>query len=134
MAITVTETQITWAAAASLSVAAAGNGTSDAFTIDQTCFQAQIMCKADNDGTPASGDYASFYLLVSLGDPDGAGAAEYGTTTQDIHLCTLDTNADDPAICTVSLPLPMVGGKIYAVNESAGRAITFSATILEQRG
>jgi len=134
MAITVSEVQVEWSAAAYLSIAAAGNGTSDAFVTNQTCFQATIMCKADNDGEAASGDTVDFYLLATLGDPDGATTSEYGTTTQDIHLCTLDTNTTDPAICTVQIPMPLVGGKIYAVNNSAGRAITVSACILEQRG
>jgi hypothetical protein len=134
MAITVNEVQVTWSTASSVSIAAAGNNTSDVATIDQTCFQATIMLKADNDGTPAAGDTVSFYLLASLGDPDGASTAEYGTTTQDIPLVTLDTNANDPAIATAVLPMPLVTGKVYAVNNSAGRAITVSATILEQRG
>ena len=134
MAITVNEVQILWSTATYLSVGEGANATSDAFVINQTCFQATIECKADNDGTPAGGDTVDFYLLATLGDPDGADASEYGTTTQDLHLAMLDTNAADPAICTVQIPMPLLGGKIYAVNNSAGRAITVSACILEQRG
>jgi len=134
MAITVNEVQVLWSTAAYLSIAATGNGTSDAFVINQTCFQASIECKADNDGTPAAGDTVDFYLLATLGDPDGADASEYGTTTQDMHLAQLNTNLTDPAIATAVLPMPLVGGMIYAVNNSAGRAITVSACILEQRG
>ena len=135
MAITVNEVQVTWSGPAnSESIAASSTGTSLVVTIDQTCFQAQIMLKADDDAAPAAGDTVTFYLLASLGDPDGAGAAEYGTTTQDIPLGTLDTNTTDPAIMTVSIPMPMVTCKVYAVNNSATDAITVSATILEQRG
>jgi len=134
MAITVTETQVEWAAADSKVVAFADSELSDAFVINQTCFQAMIQLKADNDGAPAAGDSVDFYLQATLGDPDGAGASEYGTEEQDIPLGSLDTNADDPAIASVQLPVPLVGGKIFAVNKSAGRAITVSATILEQRG
>lgn len=136
MAITVNEVQVDWGTgpADSTSVASSGNKTSNAFVINQTCFQATLEAKADNDGTAAAGDTVDFYLLATLGDPDAAGASEYGTTTQDLHLCTLDTNSDDPAICTVQIPMPLVGGMIYAVNNSAGRAITVSACILEQRG
>jgi len=134
MAITVNEVQVLWSTADYLSIAAAGNGTSDAFVINQTCFQATIECKADNDGTPAAGDTVDFYLLATLGDPDGAGDAEYGTTVQGRHLATLNTNTTDPAICTVQILMPLVGGKIYAVNNSAARAITVSAIVLEQRG
>jgi len=134
MAITVSEVQVTWAAANSVSIAAGGNDTSDAFVVDETCFQGTIQLKADNDGEPAAGDIVTFNLLATLGDPDGAGANEYGTTLQDTQLAALDTLRDDPAICTVQIPLPLVGGKIYAANGSAGRAITVSACLLEQRG
>jgi hypothetical protein len=134
MAITVNEVQVTWSASSSVSVSAGGNQTSDVATIDQTCFQATIMLKADNGGTPAAGDTVSFYLLASLGDPDGASTAEYGTTVQDIPLGTLDTNADDPAIMTVTIPMPLVTCKVYAVSGASSNSITVSATILEQRG
>ena len=137
MAITVTEVQGTWGPSGSLSaesIASGSQATGEIMTIDQTCFQAQVMLKADNDGTPASGDTTDFYLLQSLGDPDGAGAAEYGTTTQDLHLGTLDTNSGDPTILTVSIPMPLVTAKVHVVNNSSGRAITVSATVLEQRG
>ncbi len=134
MTITVVEVQVEWAAADDKSVAANSQELSDAFVINETCFQATIMLKADDDAAPAAGDTVDFYLNATLGDPDGAGASEYGTTTQDIFLATLDTNADDPAIVTVQLPMPLVGGKIYADNNSATDAITVSAIILEQRG
>jgi hypothetical protein len=136
MAITVTEVQVEWDGDASTddSISAAGNSTSDAFVINQACFQAQIELKAKNDGSPASGDTVDFYLQGTLGDPDGASASEYGSGTQDVHLATLDTYVNDPSICVRQLPMPLVGGKIYAVNNSAGRAITVSACILEQRG
>lgn len=134
MAITRSETQVTWAAATSKSVAAGGNAESDAFTVDATCFQAQIEVKADNEGTPAAGDIVAFYLHLTLGDPDGAAASEYGTGTQDVALGSLNTNADDPAVMTKRLPLPVLGGKVYAVSSASSNAITVSATILEQRG
>ena len=54
MAITKSETQITWAAANNLSVAASGNGTSDAFSFDTASLLAMITLKADNNGTPAA--------------------------------------------------------------------------------
>jgi len=134
MPITTNEVQVLWSASASQSVTASSNATSDAFSINQTCFQASIELKADNESTPGAGDTVTFYLLATLGDPDGATTDEYGTTTQDIPLGTLDTNADDPAIRTVHLGMPLKGGKIYAVNNASSNAITVSACILEQRG
>lgn len=133
MAITNTEVQITWAAASSLSVAAAGTGTSDAFTYDATTIDAMVELKADNAGTPAAGDTVDFYWLMSLGDPDGAATDEYATPGHGIYLATLDSNTDDPAIAVVPLPATGKGGKLYAVNNDTGSATTVSATVYEKR-
>ncbi len=137
MAITNNETQVLWSAANSLSIAAAGTGTSDAFTIDQTCVMATATCKADNDGTATAGDTIDFYMLCATYDPDGSGAVEYGTTTFDVWLCKCDVGAaaNDPCIINVPFNPAITGGKIYVKNNSpgGGRAITVSVTILEKR-
>jgi hypothetical protein len=133
MAITRSETQVQWSASDSVSVGSGSNTTSDEISIDQTCFQAKVHFKADNDGTPASGDTVDFYLLESLGDPDGSGTDEFATAEQGQHLAVLDTNANDPAETAVWIPAPFYKAKIYAVNNSGGRAITVSATIMEHR-
>lgn len=135
MAVTNAETQVVWAAANSKSVAANTAETSDAFTIDATCVTLGITCKVDNDGTPAAGDTVDFYLLGATYDPDGAGAVEYGTTTQDTWLCRLDTSISDPAQANIVMPCGITGGKIYAKNNSpgGGRAQTVSVAILEKR-
>lgn len=125
------EIQVTWSAANSLSIAAGNNATSDLFTFSTNGSFAHIQLKADNDGTPAAGDTVEFYLLLACGDPDGAGADEYDTVGHALPLGTLDTNAEDPALRTVNCPM-VKGGKLYAVNNSAGRAITVSACILEK--
>jgi hypothetical protein len=44
-------------------------------------FDAMITLKADNSGTPASGDTVDFYALLSCGDPDGSGGDEFRTMT-----------------------------------------------------
>ena len=134
MAITKSETQIQWSAANSVSLAASGTTTSDAFVFDATSFLAMITLKADNNGTPASGDSVTFYLLYTTGDPDGTGADEYDTTTQGTLLALLDTNTSDPAQTTVAVNPSAKGGKIYAVNNNASRAITISATMYETKG
>lgn len=125
------EIQITWAAANSLSIAAAANATSDVFTFSTDSSFGHIQIKADNDGAVAAGDTVDFFLLLSCGDPDGAGADEYDTVNHALPLGTLDTNAEDPALRTVNCPI-VLGGRLYAVNNSAGRAITVSACILER--
>ena len=134
MAITKSETQIQWSAANNVSIAASGNATSDAFAFDATSFLAMITLKADNNGTPASGDSVTCYLLYTNGDPDGTGADEYDTTTQGTLLALLDTNTSDPAQTTVEVCPSAKGGKIYAVNNNASRAITVSATMYETKG
>lgn len=125
------EVQVTWSAANSQSIAATGNATSDAFTFSTNGSFAHIQLKAKNDGTPAAGDTVSFFLLLTCGDPDGDVADEYDTVGHAIPLGTLDTNSEDPALRTVNCPM-VKGGKLYAVNNSAGRAITVSACILEK--
>ncbi len=134
MAITKAENQITWAAANSVSVAASGNATSDAFSFDATSLLAMITLKADNNGTPAAGDTVTFYLLYTTGDPDGASTDEYDSTTQGTPLAMLDTSVSDPAQTTVQICPSAKGGKIYAVNNNATRAITVSATMYETKG
>lgn len=135
MAITRTETQITWAAANSVSVTAGSNQTSDEFNLDATCIAASVTLKADNSTTPASDDIIYFWLLQTSGDPDGTGLDEFDTAGHALLLAVLRTNSEDPAIKTVPLPIPQKGGKIYAEGATAGttNSITVSATITEQR-
>jgi hypothetical protein len=134
MAITKAETQIVWSAANNLSVSAGSTGTSDAFTFDATSFNATITLKADNNGTPASGDKVDFYLLYTNGDPDGTSSDEYDSATQGTWLATLDTNTNDPAQTTVSVNPSAKGGKIYAKNNAGSNGITVSATMYETKG
>lgn len=125
------EIQVKWSAADSLSIGLGSNATSDAFAFSATGSFAHIQLKAKNDGTPAVGDTVEFYLLLACGDPDGSGADEYDTIEHALPLGTLNTNSEDPAIRTVNCPM-VKGGKLYAKNNSAGRAITVSACILEK--
>lgn len=139
MAITRTETQVTWPTASNTASVAGtgGTATSEEFNLDATCINAQVSIKADNSTTPATNDAIDFYLLQTSGDPDGASTDEFDTTdpSHALPLGRLDTTLDDPAIMTVPLPIPQKGGKIYAVhaNGSGGNSITVSATITEQR-
>lgn len=135
MAITRTETQVTWSAGNSTSVGAGNTTTSDAFTLDPTCVAAAITCKADNSTTAASDDVIYFWWVGSAGDPDGASTQEYDTTGHATLLCALDTSLEDPAIRTVPLPPVPQDGKIVVDGATAGttNSITCSATIEEQR-
>lgn len=139
MAITRTETQVTWSASNSVSVTAGSSQTSDAITLDATCINAQIHLKADNSTTPASDDIIYFWLLQTGGDPDGTGADEYDAATSHsaLLLAVLDTSqtSNDPAFKTVPLPIPQKSAKLWAEGATAGttNSITVSATITEQR-
>ena len=127
-------TQVLWATANNLSIAAAGTGTSDAHTFDANSFAATVQLKAKNNGTPASGDRVEFYLLNTNGDPDAAESAdEYDTTTQGTLLAVLDTFVTDPAITTVVISPVSKGYKIYAVNRAASNGITVSAQVYEAK-
>ena len=135
MALTINEVQVQWTGPAdSLSVGSGASADSLEFSIDQTCFQLSVQCKADNDGTVAAGDTVDFFLLATLGDPDGTGGDEFETPGHAQFLMRLDTNDEDPALLTVPLNSNIKKGKIRAVNNSAGRAITVSATLQEKRG
>lgn len=135
MAITHTETQITWSASSSVSVTAGSNQTSDEFNIDDTCIRARIQIKADNSTTPASDDIIMAWLLETMGDPDGASTDEFTTVLHAVFLGQLDTSTEDPAQIAIDLPLPQKGCKLYVEGATYGttNSITMSATVIEQR-
>jgi len=132
MAVANNEQQVTWSSSNSVSVSAGGTQASDAITFSTNAFAAMVTMKVDNDGTPASGDTVDFYALITCGDPDGAGADEYPNDDSDgVYLARLDTYGDDPSVATVNLPVGKAA-KLYAKNNSSGRAITVSACINEK--
>lgn len=136
MAITHTEVQVTWPTAAnSKSVSSASNETSEVTSFNAAGVEAMLSLKADNDGTAAAGDTIDYFILYTSGDPDGAGSDEYDTVDQATWLAQLDvtTAGKDPALITVPISTAAKSFKLYAVNNSAGRAITVSATMTEVR-
>lgn len=137
MAITRVETSVLWTGSAYTDqIAAGGAETSLEFNLDATCVAAQITLKADNTVAAAADDQIDFYLLQTTGDPDGdAVADEFSTPGHAVFLARLDTNAEDPAIKTVPLPIPQKGGQIYATGADSGTTnpIDVSAVITEQR-
>jgi len=132
MAVANNEQQVTWSSSNSVSVSAGSSQTSDTVTFSSAAFEGMVTLKADNNSTPASGDTVDFYALLSCGDPDGASADEYPNDDSDgIFLARLDTDADDPAIATVAMPIAK-GVKIYAKSNASSNAITVSACINEK--
>ncbi len=135
MALSRVETQVTWSAANSASVAANSSQTSDTVTLDATCIAARILMKADNSGTPNAADIIYFWALETAGDPDGAGADEY-VTAQHAHLLkVIDTSLEDPALGMADIPIPQKSFQLYAegITATTVTAITVSATITELR-
>lgn len=138
MASSRSETQILWATASSVSVSAAGNSTSDAFTFNVEDWEADLQINVDNDGTPASGDTMDVYILYTAGDVLGDTGSDYDTTEHAEFLCRLDTVAantpgEDPARKTVPVRTAALGFKLYAVNNSGARAITIRARVVTHR-
>lgn len=132
MAVTKSETQITWDTGSnSDSLTAGGNVTSDNMSFSGDAFAAQIQIKSANDGTPASGDEADFYIQYTLGDPDGSGSDEYDTADHSSLIGTLDTNQDDPAIKTVPVNPAAKGFRLYVVSRAGSNSMTISATLYE---
>jgi hypothetical protein len=132
MALANNEIQVQWSGANSVSVTAAGTQTSDVFPFSQTAMDAMITVKADNAGTPASGDTVEFYLLATCGDPDGAASDEFPSNSGDgLLLAVLDTYVGNPSVKTVACPMAK-SGKLLARNNSSGRAITVSACVNEK--
>ena len=128
MAISRNSIQVTWSGANTISVAAAGTNDSDSISLSSTGIAAQIMCKADNSGTPADGDTVDVYLQY-IADPDGDSAND--TDTIGISLCQLDTYNDGGlAVKTVQLPIGFTSVRLHVENNGAS-AMTFSATINE---
>ncbi|MFQ5472476.1 MAG: hypothetical protein ACE5FA_06290 [Dehalococcoidia bacterium] len=139
MAITKQEVQITWPTAVnSKSVASGATQDSEATTIHATATGGQVALKADNNGTPASGDTVDFYIKYNCGDPDAEpGTDEFATDDHAILLAQLDTYAsgsgDDPAVAVVSIDVDAKEFKIFVKSNAATNGITVSATYYETR-
>ncbi|MBN1359352.1 MAG: hypothetical protein JW993_02115 [Sedimentisphaerales bacterium] len=133
MAVANHEIQVQWDSGNnSKSVGAGGTATSDAFSFSATAIDAMVTLKADNAGSPASGDTIEFYLLATCGDPDGASTDEYPADSDEgILLGVLDTHANDPAVKTLTCPIAK-GGKLHAQSNASSNAITVSACLNEK--
>ena len=70
MALTISETQVEWSTSDSVSVTSGSNQTSDEVSVTQTSIARELKVKADNAGTPASGDTIEIKILINAGDVD----------------------------------------------------------------
>lgn len=134
------ETQITWSSATSKSVASGTGETSDALAFNAGDWAGALQINADNDGTAAAGDTLDVYILYTAGDVLGDSGDDYDTPEHAALVCQLntlasDTPGEDPARRTIPLEaIAAKGFKLYARNNSAGRAITIRARLITLRG
>ncbi len=143
MAITRTNTQVTWSDVSSLAptftLTTGSEVWSDVFTLDPTCTSMSIQVSADNAGTPASGDTAVWRVHWSNGDVLNNTGDDYDTLEHGQLLTVLDTFAtsalgEDPARKTV--PVDVTSSKFRLTctcANAATRNITVSARVEEQR-
>lgn len=139
MASSRNSTQITWAAAASISLNTNTAQTSDAFSYHIEDWEAELQVSADNSGTPASGDYVDVWVAYSTGDVLGDTGDDYDTEEHAQFVCRLntygaDTPGEDPARKTVPIATGNKGFRLIAkANQGATRAITFRAMAITHR-
>lgn len=139
MAITRTETDVTWSATASITVSSNTQADSDSMTVDATCVALGLIIHADNQGTPASGDYVDFYLKPGVGSVDGSAGDDWATDEHALYLGRIDTFAsntpgEDPARLYVELPIGMKNFKLsHLANQAATRNVLLRARMHEVR-
>lgn len=131
MAASKNELQIQWSAANSVSLSSSELQTSDTVTFSSDTVWADLILKADNNATPASGDTVTFEVLLSGGDPDGAVTDEFTTAGHSMSF-EVDTNTEDPAILHVRIPAPK-SMQLNATNNATSNGITVSALVYEQK-
>lgn len=142
MASSRNQSQITFNSGANPSVTLTVNNTrslSDAFTFNAEDWDADIMLHADNQGTPASGDYVDFYIHYTCGDIDQDVNDDFATNEYAEFLCRLDTYAtntpgEDPAAKVVPIRTTASGFKISCEGPQVGtRNIVCRARIVTRR-
>jgi len=133
MANSKVETQVTWAAASSVTVSSATVVWSDAFAFHDDDMEAELQVSVDNSGTAATGDVCTVYVAYSTGDILGDSGNDFATVEHSEFVMQLDTYAtntpgEDPArrssplrvaptACKVGVSCPNggVGGRNFVV-------------------
>lgn len=143
MAVSKVEQQVTWSAANTKSLSTANWFVSDEILLNDNDWEGAVQLRADNSGTPASGDTVEVRILYTVGDLDaGGGANDYpdantsGTTAAQANfLASLDTYGNyDPDGKLVPIDTSAKGFKIAArAAQGATRAVTFAARLIVHR-
>lgn len=133
MALSTNQIQIQWGGTVGGSVTAGGSSLSDAPTLSATAYNRTIILKADNTGTPASGEKCTFYIRYTLGNVGDAAGNDFTDAVEEMFAVTLDTNAADPATSVaIELPHPIESLKVNAVAENGtGNGYNVYALVLE---
>lgn len=132
MALTRNETQLTWAAASSVTLSNANIIASDAITFDATDVKGSIMVSADNAGIPASGDIIEVWAAYTCGDVLGDSGDDYETDEHAWYLGVLDTfgsNTPGEAPARRSFPVDVAGRKGMKLLVKAPLAATSNIVI-----
>jgi len=139
MALTRTETQLTWSAATSITISDASRHDTDAFTFDATDVAASVQLSADNASTPSLGDTLVAYIKWTTGDVVTGGGDDYDTDEHAQYLMILDmyasnTPGEDPAVKTLDIPVSAKGFKLSVVAaQGATHNVVVKARIATQR-
>lgn len=135
MASTKEANPVLWSTSATKTLSDNNWAVSDEFTLNTEDWDDHLWIKADNQGTPASGDTAQIKFLANDGSnnynsPSGA------SSPQNVHLTTLDTyNNLDPDGTLVKIPAVAGKFKIAAKgNQTATRNIVLTIVCLTRRG
>lgn len=127
-------TALAWSASSPVGLNTNNRVVSDAVSVNADAVRGAIRVLADNQGTPASGDYVDLWVAWTV---DGTG---YDTDEHAQPLGRLDTFAtndpgEDPAGKTFSLAVSGKRGfKLVArANQGASRTINLSAVYNEHR-
>lgn len=128
MATGINRVQVTWSAATSTSVAAAGTATSDDATLSSNGWAREVTVKAVTGAGGASGDTLEIYWEARR-DPDGDATADY--ETDGTYLGTMDVGAASATkVRTYGLFGLATVGRLKIVSKATD-ACTVSAEITE---
>lgn len=138
MAITDTQTQVTWSSASTLTVTSATEVVSDVMTIDASCINLSFSLYS-TVSTTGSGDTAVWRIRWSTGDVKNDSGDDYDTAEHAAVIAVLDcyptnTPGENPAQLTV--PVPRGASKYKLACTCAGAAthnMTIAARMNEQR-
>lgn len=143
MASSRTETQVLWSSSNTKSLNSNSWFVSDAVSFNIEDWDGEIQIRADNSGTPASGDTVEIRILYTAGDLDnGGGGDDYpdvntsgSTAAQASFAAFLDTyNNYDPDGTSVPVRTANKGFKIAArAAQGATRAVTLAVRLITHR-